>query len=1018
MNDKLNKFKEVLREVFQMDQADLDFGIYRIMNQKRDEIDKFLDNDLLPQVKKLLDLNSTNDSKSVKEELERAVENAKSIGVDPNSVPKVHELQEKYSAHVETSSLENEVFSHLTNFFKRYYDNGDFISQRRYKKDVYAIPYEGEEVKLYWANYDQYYIKTTEYFTHYSFKLVGGKKVNFKVVGATTEQNNNRTSNAKERRFFIADENPVSIENGELNIRFHYDIKDAKQKDLNEAAYQKIKTIVPSLKGEALNGTDFINLFDRKPTPKNPDRTLIEKHISDYTARNTFDYFIHKDLGGFLRRELDFYIKNEVLYIDDINELDEKQFRKQVSAIKVIKQVGHKVIAFLEQLENFQKKLWLKKKFVVETNYCITLDRVPRELWNEIITNTAQVEEWKKLFAIDEIQGDLERQAFTESLTERFLEQNQLLVLDTAFFSEEFKSKLLKSINNLDEKTNGLLIHSENFQVLNLLIERYRETIQCIHIDPPYNTATSGFLYKNNYQHASWLSMMENRLTISSQLLGNTSSILCHIDENEYENLHSLMDNYSLQNAGTLVWDKRNPMNGGLGLAKQHEYVVWRTKQNGPIYMRNKTILEMLAKVAELINIEGSISENVKRQYAEWLNSNANLSGGEKAYRFVDNEGRIYRGVSLRAPEPRSDEKFHLPLIHPTTNLPCEVPPNGFSRTPETLSEMILRGEILFGNDETTQPQQKLYLTEDSRRQMPSLIQDAKKGKADVDPLGIEFPYCHPISLYEELISSVTHKRSEIIFDYFAGSATTGQAVINLNREDGGNRKYILVEMGEYFDTVTKPRIQKVVYSKDWKDGKPVSRAGISHCFKYLRLESYEDTLNNLEVSRSQAQQQTLDINERFREGYMLSYMLDVETEGSSSLLNIDKFDDPFNYYLNITRDSEIKPTKVDLVETFNYLIGLVVETIDELDGNKVVTGKNLAEEKILIIWRNLAQKDNDDLNAFFSRIRVNIHDSEFDRIYVNGDNFLENMKLEEDKWKVVLIEEEFKKRMFENMEG
>ena len=105
------------------------------------------------------------------------------------------------------------------------------------------------------------------------------------------------------------------------------------------------------------------------------------------------------------------------------------------------------------------------------------------------------------------------------------------------------------------------------------------------------------------------------------------------------------------------------------------------------------------------------------------------------------------------------------------------------------------------------------------------------------------------------------------------------------------------------------------------------------------------------------------------------------------------------------------------MVETFNYLIGIIVETVDELDGYKVLTGKNLGQEKILIICRNLTQKSNEDLNAFFGRIRVNIHDSEFDRIYLNGDNFLENMKLEEDKWKVVLLEEEFKKRMFEGLE-
>ncbi|HMN26234.1 MAG TPA: DNA methyltransferase [Ignavibacteriaceae bacterium] len=255
-----------------------------------------------------------------------------------------------------------------------------------------------------------------------------------------------------------------------------------------------------------------------------------------------------------------------------------------------------------------------------------------------------------------------------------------------------------------------------------------------------------------------------------------------------------------------------------------------------------------------------------------------------------------------------------------------------------------------------------------------------------------------------------------LVLDFFAGSATTGHAVINMNRNYDGNRKYILVEVGGYFNTMIIPRIIKAIYSKDWREGKPVSREGISHCFKYHRLESYEDTLNNLELSRSQQQQQSLEMSTEFREGYMLSYMLDVESEGSSSLLNIEKFEDPFNYYLKITRDNETVPTKIDLVETFNYLIGLVVETIDVLDGYKVITGHNLENEKILIIWRNLKEKSNEDLNSFFARLRISIHDSEFDQIFVNGDNHLENMKIAEEKWKVVLIEEEFKKRMFENI--
>ena len=220
--------------------------------------------------------------------------------------------------------------------------------------------------------------------------------------------------------------------------------------------------------------------------------------------------------------------------------------------------------------------------------------------------------------------------------------------------------------------------------------------------------------------------------------------------------------------------------------------------------------------------------------------------------------------------------------------------------------------------------------------------------------------------------------------------------------------------MGEYFNSVTKPRIQKVIYSKNWKDGKPVSREGISHCFKYMRLESYEDALNNLVLQKTAAQELALESNTSFKEGYMLNYMLDVETR--DSLLNLEWFVNPFNCYLNITKNNELQPTKIDLVETFNYLIGLVVESYAiPKEGYVVVTGKNLAGESILIVWRDCTQHGNTALIQFLQKSKYNPLDSEYDRIYVNGDNNVENLKTGEERWKVVLIEEEFKKRMFEN---
>jgi adenine-specific DNA-methyltransferase len=149
-----------------------------------------------------------------------------------------------------------------------------------------------------------------------------------------------------------------------------------------------------------------------------------------------------------------------------------------------------------------------------------------------------------------------------------------------------------------------------------------------------------------------------------------------------------------------------------------------------------------------------------------------------------------------------------------------------------------------------------------------------------------------------------------------------------LNREDSGDRKYTLVEMGDYFDTVLKPRIAKVVYSESWKDGKPTARhTGISHCFKYIRLESYEDTLNNLRLDDNPLRKKVISANPALKEDYMLRYMLDVETRGSQSILNIDAFADPTAYTLEVKKPGtdEYVTRTVDLIETFNYLIGLRV---------------------------------------------------------------------------------------------
>ena len=236
------------------------------------------------------------------------------------------------------------------------------------------------------------------------------------------------------------------------------------------------------------------------------------------------------------------------------------------------------------------------------------------------------------------------------------------------------------------------------------------------------------------------------------------------------------------------------------------------------------------------------------------------------------------------------------------------MPLYGWSRTPNTLMELLAKNEVIFGKNESSQPRLKVFLKEDSRRQVSSVVQDSGRGKVDMDKLGLKFPYCHPLSLYIELVGAAAPSNNAIVLDFFAGSGTNGHAVIELNRDEGTRRRLVLVEVGEQFDCVLVPRIKKAMYSPEWKNGKPKRLATCEEAtrspriVKVVRLESYEDALNNLESLRTDKQQLLLDTPEAqgvdgLREQYMLRYMLDVETRSSQSLLNVQAFTVPLRTY-------------------------------------------------------------------------------------------------------------------------
>lgn len=1005
MSEKLNDLKKKLKEIFQLDQTDLDFGIYRIMNEKSSEITDFLDNKLLPQVKESFSDLANEDKASIQKELNEAIEQAKSLGANPDDLPKVKELKAQLSSSVDLTVLENDVYSHLTSFFSRYYEGGDFMSLRRYKKDVYAIPYEGEEVKLHWANSDQYYIKTSENFKDYTFTIGNDESkqtVHFKLIDAETEKDNNKAD--KERRFILIDENPIEIIDGELYIKFQYTI-DENKKDQKKHNEETISKLLPELSKSEYG--DYINLLDKKPTEKNKDRTLLEKHLTDYTAKNSFDYFIHKDLGGFLNRELDFYIKNEVLNLDD---LDENNIKKSLNKAKAIKKIAQKIITLLAQLEEFQKKLWLKKKMVVETNYCLTLDKVDERFYPEIISNEAQIQEWEELFKISEITADLTKLGGDTLLNGtdndkkiEFLKQNPYLVLDTKFFSQNFKYDLISTIENLDEQTNGLLINADNFHALNLLQERYKEQVKCIYIDPPYNTNATPILYKNSYKHSSWMTLIRDRLLQGANLLEKENGyISVAIDDVEVHNLYKIIEDTlpQLDIFQVIVNHYPGSGTGRSNVSKTHEYNLFAVPNNADVLRGNAR----------------ESGERIRGFCRSGTGENNLRIGRPNSFYALIVDPINHKIIRFEKP-PMIDESYNKNKTHDGYIRVYPIGADGTERCWSLGYESALKayqdGMLQCSENNVIR---RLYIDEETRDLLPSLWTD-KKYSAVVygtnlltsifNKSGL-FPFPKSIYTVKNAIEAGTFNfLSSIILDYFAGSGTTGHAVIELNREDSGNRRYILVEMGKYFNTVTKPRIQKVIYSKEWKDGKPVNRDGVSQIFKYMSLESYEDALNNLHKKETQ-----VALGQDIEEQYKLSYMMDFEY--SNSIFNLEMFKNPFDYKMNITIGNETKLVNVDLIETFNYLIGLKVSSMYKKDGFIVIEGTNLKEENILVIWRNIEEKSNEDLDEFLKRRKINPCDFEFNKIYVNGDNNLQNLKTDEENFKVMLIEEEFKNRMFD----
>lgn len=445
-----------------------------------------------------------------------------------------NELEKRIDKKFPTSTLQSEVFQKLYTFFDSYLNEtgSPFFNKTEFYKNLYEKVYSNnKDVSLFWKTEKLYYVKSDTIPKDASFDIKDKDELKLRILFDTSELIYTSTNEKKELKFILS---TISKNNKTLTLKILYksqkiDFGDSFSFEINSK--KEDKKIV--LKTTKENEKKFIKLL--KDYELNVDTKEIAKAIETYKKQQEIDFFIHKDATSFLKEQFNLYLYNYLFKDNEINE-----WKDRIEVIQNIKDISFFVIERIGVFEDELKAMWLKPKFVKNLNYIISLNKIDKKYHKDILTNKELQKEWKEL-----------------GLLEDGVIQNEYLPVDTKYLDENLKMEILSSFENLDEITDGVLIKSDNFQALNTILPKYKEQIDLIYIDPPFNTG-SDFAYKDRFQDSTWLTLMENRLRLAYKLLSDKGSFYLHLDHNaNYLGrflLNEIFGKESFRNE--LVWDK------------------------------------------------------------------------------------------------------------------------------------------------------------------------------------------------------------------------------------------------------------------------------------------------------------------------------------------------------------------------------------------------------------------------------------------------------------------------------
>lgn len=538
--------------------------------------------------------------------------------------------------------------------------------------------------------------------------------------------------------------------------------------------------------------------------------SLLEHHLAALASMDEQAHTVPKQPGARLRAELQSYLSATVAPLDVLLAADNAARAKLLWMANAVRSALEPIIALWERRTELMTGVLLETPKVMESHWCVTLDRVPRVLWPQIEANAGQRAAWREQVSLSD---------------DARLEEHPYLMVDTAHFDAAFREQLM-ALADLDEPCDGLLIESENLRALGWLESGGQADVRCIFIDPPYNTGSDAWVYADRFAHAAWESLLRDRLAVARRLLRQDGAVLVSLDDHEQARLRLLLDDVLGEEnfLATIVWEKvHTRKNSARHFSVSHDYI--------PAFARDKQ--------------RWARSLLPREQTGAYANPDGDPRGPWKP-------DPVYANKPYGA---------NYQIIKPTGEVLARPPGQYWRMSEANFLARAARGEVIWG-DGSGYPLVKRYLADVQDGLVPVTLfsrqfaGDNAVAQAQLRALfgqgrGVSYP--KPSLLVRRIVQIATRRGSnETVLDFFAGSGTTGQAVIEQNRADGGGRRYVLIEMREYFHGVLKPRIIKTVYSRQWRDGHPLACDGGSHTLRYVRLESLEEAIER-EIERRES---------------------------------------------------------------------------------------------------------------------------------------------------------------------